>query len=480
MAFEDNLGVISLAPPTPTSDKAQGFLSTNSEGGWYVWSSSTEELSGTEGYGSLFPVNVTLLHLLGQQVPAEPLQALRSHCELPGPRAPGGGSGRVMAFEDNLGVISLAPPTPTSDKAQGFLSTNSEGGWYVWSSSTEELSGTEGYGSLFPVNVTLLHLLRLVGSAMQLLWLCWVLWVLPLASPGAALTEDQVLGNLLQQLGLRQAPVLDKAEVQGLSIPAHVRAEYVALLQRSHGDRSRGKRFSQNFRGLSWMEGVSGYAWPTVQNRLLLRGRAWNWTPGVLPGEGLGEVHAGGSGRGPVSGGRLKAATFSCSGARAARLTLLVSAEVAGRFLASEASTHLLGAQAQGEPQLELHTLDLRDSGAQGNCDPEAGVARCCRQETYLDLQGMKWAENWVLEPPGFLAYECVGSCLQPPEHLTFTWPFVGPRQCIASETAALPMIVSIKEGGRTRSQVVSLPNMRVQRCSCAWDGAPVPRVLEP
>ena len=65
-------------------------------------------------------------------------------------------------------------------------------------------------------------------------------------------------------------------------------------------------------------------------------------------------------------------------------------------------------------------------------------------------------------EPLGFLAYKCVGTCQQPLEALAFNWPFLGPRQCIASETASLPMIVSIKEGGRTRPQVVSLPNMRV------------------
>uniref|UniRef100_A0A8C5K6S4 TGF-beta family profile domain-containing protein n=1 Tax=Jaculus jaculus TaxID=51337 RepID=A0A8C5K6S4_JACJA len=249
---------------------------------------------------------------------------------------------------------------------------------------------------------------------MRPLWLCWALWVMPLAGPGAALSGEQVLDSLLKQLQLDQPPVLDGDAAEGLAIPAHVRAQYVALLQHSHADRSRGKRFSQNFR------------------------------------------------------------------------------EVAGRFLVSEASTHLLvfhrlvrfGAQgARGEPQLELHTLDLKDYGAQGNCDPEAAVTegtRCCRQETYLDLQGMTWAENWVLEPPGFLTYECVGSCLQPPEALTFKWPFLGPRQCIASETASLPMIVRMKEGGRTRAQVVSLPNMRVQKCSCASDGALVPRGLEP
>lgn len=84
---------------------------------------------------------------------------------------------------------------------------------------------------------------------MQLVWFCWALWVLSLAGPGSALTEQQVLHSLLQQLGLHQVPVLDRADVEGLAVPAHVRAEYVALLQRSHGDRSRGKRFSQNFRG---------------------------------------------------------------------------------------------------------------------------------------------------------------------------------------------------------------------------------------
>ncbi|XP_035575332.2 left-right determination factor 1-like [Canis lupus baileyi] len=137
----------------------------------------------------------------------------------------------------------------------------------------------------------------------------------------------------------------------------------------------------------------------------------------------------------------------------------------------------------QGEPRLELHTLDLGTYGAQGDCDPEVPVtqaARCCRQEVYIDLRGMKWAENWVLEPPGFLAYECVGTCQQPPWPLPFEWPLLGPRQCVPSETTSLPMIITVKEGGRPRPRVVSLPNMRVQKCSCSWDGMPVPRKLEP
>lgn len=134
-----------------------------------------------------------------------------------------------------------------------------------------------------------------------------------------------------------------------------------------------------------------------------------------------------------------------------------------------------------GHPQLTPASPCPRR--AQGDCDPEVPVtqaARCCRQEVYIDLRGMKWAENWVLEPPGFLAYECVGTCQQPPRPLPFEWPLLGPRQCVPSETTSLPMIVTVKEGGRPRPRVVSLPNMRVQKCSCSWDGVPVPRKLEP
>uniref|UniRef100_A0A8I3RWG6 TGF-beta family profile domain-containing protein n=1 Tax=Canis lupus familiaris TaxID=9615 RepID=A0A8I3RWG6_CANLF len=282
-------------------------------------------------------------------------------------------------------------------------------------------------------------------------WLCWALWALPLTGPGAALSGERILGGLLRQLHLSQVPVLDEGEVEALVTPAHVTAQYVALLRRSHGAHSRGKRFSQRFR------------------------------------------------------------------------------EVAGRWLATEASTHLLvfGMERRLPPNSELlravlrlfqepvpraalrrlerlspHSararvtiewLQVRDDGpnrtslvdsrAQGDCDPEVPVtqaARCCRQEVYIDLRGMKWAENWVLEPPGFLAYECVGTCQQPPRPLPFEWPLLGPRQCVPSETTSLPMIVTVKEGGRPRPRVVSLPNMRVQKCSCSWDGMPVPRKLEP
>ncbi|EHH62694.1 hypothetical protein EGM_21120 [Macaca fascicularis] len=279
---------------------------------------------------------------------------------------------------------------------------------------------------------------------MRPLWLCWALWVLPLAGPGVAMTGEQLLGSLLQQLQLSEVPVPDRVDMEELVIPAHVRAQYVALLRRSHGDRSRGKRFSHSFR-----EVAGRFLASEASTHLLVFGMEQRLPPNSELVQAVLRLF-----QEPVpklASGAHKLVRFASQGAPA----------------------------GLGEPQLELHTLDL----AQGDCDPEAPVTegtRCCRQEMYIDLQGMKWADNWVLEPPGFLAYECVGTCQQPPEALAVKWPFLGPRQCIASETASLPMIVSIKEGGRTRPQVVSLPNMRVQKCSCASDGALVPRRLQP
>uniref|UniRef100_A0A2K5X460 Left-right determination factor 2 n=1 Tax=Macaca fascicularis TaxID=9541 RepID=A0A2K5X460_MACFA len=332
---------------------------------------------------------------------------------------------------------------------------------------------------------------------MRPLWLCWALWVLPLAGPGVAMTGEQLLGSLLQQLQLSEVPVPDRVDMEELVIPAHVRAQYVALLRRSHGDRSRGKRFSHSFREVAGRF-LASEATLHRHGRLSPRSARARVTVEWL------RVRDDGSNRTSLIDSRLvsvhesgwkvfdvtEAVNFWQQLSRP-RPPLLLQVSVQREHLGPLASSaHKLvrfasqGAPAGlGEPQLELHTLDLRDYGAQGDCDPEAPVTegtRCCRQEMYIDLQGMKWADNWVLEPPGFLAYECVGTCQQPPEALAVKWPFLGPRQCIASETASLPMIVSIKEGGRTRPQVVSLPNMRVQKCSCASDGALVPRRLQP
>nr|XP_021511237.1 left-right determination factor 2 [Meriones unguiculatus] len=256
------------------------------------------------------------------------------------------------------------------------------------------------------------------------LWLCWVLWLLPLAGPGAAVMEEQVLGRLLQQLQLSQAPTLDRVDVEGVAIPNHVRAQYVALLHRSHADRSRGKRFSQNFR------------------------------------------------------------------------------EVAGRFLVSETSTHLLvfGMEQRLPPNSELVQAVLR---LFQEPVPRTALRRHERLSPYsararVTIEWLRVREDGSnrtalidsrlvsVHESGWKAFDVTEAVnfwqqLSRPRQplLLQVWPFLGPRQCIASEMTSLPMIVSIKEGGRTRPQVVSLPNMRVQKCSCASDGALIPRGID-
>uniref|UniRef100_H0VRR9 TGF-beta family profile domain-containing protein n=1 Tax=Cavia porcellus TaxID=10141 RepID=H0VRR9_CAVPO len=291
---------------------------------------------------------------------------------------------------------------------------------------------------------------------MQLVWFCWALWVLSLAGPGSALTEQQVLHSLLQQLGLHQVPVLDRADVEGLAVPAHVRAEYVALLQRSHGDRSRGKRFSQNFR-----EVAGRFLASEASTHLLVFGMEQRLPPSRELVQAVLRLF-----QEPVPKAALR------------RLERLPTRGARARVTIEWLRVRDDG--SNGTSLIDSRLVSVRESGWQAFDVTEAvnfwQQLRRPRQPLLLQVSVQKELPG----PPGFLAYECVGSCLQPPEPLTFKWPFLGPRQCIASETAALPMIVSIKEGGRTRPQVVSLPNMRVQKCSCAWDGALVPRALEP
>nr|AER93378.1 Lefty1 isoform B [Homo sapiens] len=291
---------------------------------------------------------------------------------------------------------------------------------------------------------------------MQPLWLCWALWVLPLASPGAALTGEQLLGSLLRQLQLKEVPTLDRADMEELVIPTHVRAQYVALLQRSHGDRSRGKRFSQSFR-----EVAGRFLALEASTHLLVFGMEQRLPPNS----------------------ELVQAVLRLFQEPVPKAALHRHGRLSPRSARARVTVEWLRVRDDGSNRTSLidsRLVSVHESGWKAFDVTEAVNfwQQLSRPRQPLLLQVSVQREH--LEPPGFLAYECVGTCRQPPEALAFKWPFLGPRQCIASETDSLPMIVSIKEGGRTRPQVVSLPNMRVQKCSCASDGALVPRRLQP
>uniref|UniRef100_A0A452SX68 TGF-beta family profile domain-containing protein n=1 Tax=Ursus americanus TaxID=9643 RepID=A0A452SX68_URSAM len=293
---------------------------------------------------------------------------------------------------------------------------------------------------------------------MRPLWLCWALWALPLPGPGATLSGEQIRGRLLRQLHLSEVPVLDEGDVGELVTPAHVMAQYVALLQRSHGVRSRGKRFSQEFREVAgrWLASEAS-------THLLVFSMERRLPPNSELVRAVLRLF-----QEPVPRAALRRHERLSPHSARARVTI--------EWL------HVRDDSSNRTSLVDSRLVSLHESGWKAFDVTEAVTfwQQLSRPREPLILQVTVQREHLGPPPPGFLAYECVGTCQQPPQPLPFKWPFLGPRQCVASETASLPMIVSIKEGGRPRPQVVSLPNMRVQKCSCSWDGAPVPRKLEP
>ncbi|XP_057230881.1 left-right determination factor 2-like [Malurus melanocephalus] len=127
--------------------------------------------------------------------------------------------------------------------------------------------------------------------------------------------------------------------------------------------------------------------------------------------------------------------------------------------------------KALGKPELVLYTLNLDDYGSLGDCREEAvmGKSTCCRQKHYVNFRELSWAQHWILEPAGYQAFRCSGSCLQPPR--TLRYPGSGQRSCAVAASSALPIIYLVKRGNRTEIEVAEFPNMIVDRCSCVTDG---------
>ncbi|XP_039573062.1 left-right determination factor 1 [Passer montanus] len=126
--------------------------------------------------------------------------------------------------------------------------------------------------------------------------------------------------------------------------------------------------------------------------------------------------------------------------------------------------------RAPGKPELVLYTLSLDDYGSPGDCREEAapGKSTCCRQKHYISFRELPWAQHWILEPAGFQAFRCSGSCLQPP----LRRPGSGRRSCAVAGSSALPVIYLVKRGNHTEIEAAEFPNMVVERCSCVADGA--------
>ncbi|XP_069739684.1 left-right determination factor 2-like [Narcine bancroftii] len=127
--------------------------------------------------------------------------------------------------------------------------------------------------------------------------------------------------------------------------------------------------------------------------------------------------------------------------------------------------------QMLGKPELMLYTLNFSEYGAAGDCGGSRArrSGTCCRQEYFINFRELSWTQYWIIEPPGYQAFRCVGVCKQP------RWPHgYGERSCAAVESASLPVMYLVKKGAYTEIEVAEFPNMITEKCGCTTDNVSV------
>ncbi|KAJ8045415.1 Left-right determination factor 2 [Holothuria leucospilota] len=139
-----------------------------------------------------------------------------------------------------------------------------------------------------------------------------------------------------------------------------------------------------------------------------------------------------------------------------------------------------------GYPVLTVYTvkympkLDPEPRQCDQSSSPES--QRCCRTSRYIDFRNMRWANRWVIEPSGFEAYDCVGTCSHHRSYRDLlsnlfrsgrTGGAGGTsyrndyRTCGISRSASLPMMYMTENNGVMELKVEEIPNMIAEECSC-------------
>ncbi|ETE58864.1 Left-right determination factor 2, partial [Ophiophagus hannah] len=139
------------------------------------------------------------------------------------------------------------------------------------------------------------------------------------------------------------------------------------------------------------------------------------------------------------------------------------------RFTSQDPSDKTLG-----KPELVLYTLNLEEYGGPGDCGEGSMIERstCCREEHYINFRELTWTQYWIIEPAGYQAYHCLGSCRQP-KNLLHHFGY-GERSCAVVESSPLPMMYLVKKGNYTEIEVAEFPNMIVEKCGCIMDNIAV------
>ncbi|KFQ86994.1 Left-right determination factor 2, partial [Phoenicopterus ruber ruber] len=353
-----------------------------------------------------------------------------------------------------------------------------------------------------------------------------MLCVLCLVVTVRAFTQEGFKEVLLKQLGLSEVPTLHKRDLVDLVIPDHVKNKYISMLKRQRVKRRALPSLAGILRGIPGNAGEVLYSDTATRQNLIfdMEGRIPKNSEVTMAELKLfkkpldrANLPAKQSHR-PVSNARVSVywvqrqqdgtnktslidsrlvpiresgwKNFDVTQAvhywlrNKRREPMFLEVWIEGERVGSHASEMAKAVRftsqdpkdkALGKPELVLYTLDLEDYGGPGDCKEEAvaGKSTCCRQKHYVNFRELTWTlpgtEFGVIEPAGYRAYLCSGSCLQPPSPLRrFGY---GERTCAVVESSPLPMMYLVKRGNRTEIEAAEFPNMIVEKCSCVTDG---------
>ncbi|NWT18224.1 LFTY2 factor, partial [Vireo altiloquus] len=346
-----------------------------------------------------------------------------------------------------------------------------------------------------------------------------MLCVLCLVLTVQAFTQEGFKEVVLKQLGLSEVPKLHETDLVDLVIPEHVRNKYMSMLKRQRVKR---RALPSILRGIPGHTGEVLYSDTTTRQKLMfdMEGRIPKNSEVTMAELKLfkkpldrANLPAKQSHR-PVSNARVsvywvqqqhdginrtslidsRLVPIRGSGWKSFDVTqavhywlrnkrqepmfleVWIEGERVGSYASEMAKAVCFTSQdpkdkALGKPELLLYTLNLDDYGSPGDCREDAamGKSTCCRQKHYISFRELSWAQHWILEPAGFQAYRCSGSCRQPPRALRRLAS--GQRSCAAAGSSALPIIYLVRRGNRTEIEAAEFPNMVVESCSCVADG---------
>ncbi|XP_028809214.1 lefty1 [Denticeps clupeoides] len=338
------------------------------------------------------------------------------------------------------------------------------------------------------------------------------------ALPGPAAASDELREAVLQKLGLAEEPRVHRRDLENLVVPAHVRTKYLSMLKLHHQRRRRSlPSLAGILRGIPGNADISGefvYSDATRQRMVFdmearipdnsevtmaelklykkaPRRHAMAEKKNHRPVSNARvsvywvDVLENGSNRTSIVDSRLipihETGWISFDVTQAVHywakthqktpmhLEVWIEGERPGSYAAEMAkSVHFAtqdGENAVGRPELVLYTLNLEEFGASGDCESNKDKDTCCREKYFINFRALTWTQYWIIEPAGYQAFRCTGSCRQPKRTYGY-----GERKCAVVESAPLPMMYLVKKGDYTEIEVAEFPNMIVEKCGCAMD----------